>query len=509
MRTVPLHPRTRAPRALSLAVAAALCGGAAGTTAHASPLPLPARTDVAVTAPAFVTSARAVDPASGQSARSAGQQAAASAAQPAQVLPAADAMTQLPSGAECPAGTTRTKTLYSSGFEDRALPEPSYTQGWSVVSGGRTGSASARSSISASTPSSQPTQTGYWPLGLPYLTTPGGRTILRYSIKGNYPSDAAYVAVNNESGWAAPTSTWGMVTLDVTGAVTAADAGQLDIRFANFPMTPATNSTIDLDDIEVYTCTAGSRTRGDFDGDGIADLITINTAGDLQVWPGTGDLHLKSPIKGGVGWGAATWLGSPGDLNGDARADLMARFNDGRLMAYYGDGRGSFSSWKQVGNGWNGMSAIVPMADLDGDGFFDVFGRDAAGNLRRYWFKPDGTMAGGTIVGVGFHVFSSMFTTGDYDGDGRWDLTGIDGKGDMRVYTTLPTGALWGTGQRIGWGWAFRQVSSSGDATKDGRSDVLALTYDGRILGYPVLGAGKWGGTVNTGTGFGAFRLIL
>lgn len=520
MRIVPpRRPRTRA-LAATLAVVASLGTGGLATASHAAP-----RGDASTVAarvagadpqaaPAFVAASdRALaEPASARPGHERVSAAAVDGAAPARVMPAADAaLTQLPSGADCPAGTSRASTLYYGGFEDPAPPQPSYTQGWSVVTGGRSGSYAAKSSINAGDPSTQPSGTSaYWPLALPYLTTPGGRTVLRYAIKGDYPEDAAYVAVNAESGWAAPTSSWGIVTLDVTGAITAGDSNTLDVRFANFPARPATNSTIYLDDVEVYTCAPASRTRGDFDGDGIADVLTVNASGDLQLWPGTGDFHLKSPVLAGTGWGGATWLGSPGDLNGDGRADIMARFSDGRLMAYYGDGTGHFTGgMKQIGTGWNGMSAIVPMSDINGDGRFDVMGRDAAGNLRRYWFLENGTMTGGVIVGVGFHVFTSMFTMGDYDGDGRWDVTGIVGNGDMKVYTTLATGALWGTGQKIGNGWNFKQVSSSGDFDRNGRADVVGVAWNGTVYGYPVLGPGKWGGTVITGTGFGGFRLIL
>lgn len=514
MRIVP--PRRKCARALgaaTLATLACLAPGAPAMTGHA---------DAVTETPTFISAsgsasgrgiaqipagAPAADPVA---AAPAGTRQAAEVS-PGQVTSATDVLRQLPAGADCPAGTSRAGTLSVTGFEDRQLPEPTYTKGWSIVAGGRTGSYAAKSTISASDPSTQPSGSqAYWPLAIPYVTSPGGRTVLRYAIKGDYPQDTAYVAVNDQSGWADRSSSWGVVTLDVTDAITAADANTLDIRFANFPAQRATNSTIYLDDIEVYTCSAASKTRGDFDGDGIADLLTVNAAGDLQLWPGTGDLRLKSPLLAGSGWGTATWLGSPGDLNGDGRADLMARFSDGRLMAYYGDGTGHFGlGAKQVGSGWNGMTAIVPMADLDGDGNFDVLGRDAAGNLRRYWFRADGTMAGGTIVGTGFEGFTSLFTMGDFDGDGRWDVTGIMANGDMKVYTTLATGALWGWGQKIGVGWAFRQVSSSGDADKNGHSDVLALGWDGRISGYPVLGGGKWGPTVTTGVGFGGFKLIL
>lgn len=165
---------------------------------------------------------------------------------------------------------------------------------------------------------------------------------------------------------------------------------------------------------------------------------------------------------------------------------------------------------RKVGSGWGGMTSIIPMGDINGDTLPDFLARDAAKNMRRYTLASHGGgLTGGAIVGSGFGGFTSLLSMGDYNHDGRFDLTGILANGDMRVYTTLPTGALWGHGARIGSGWAFRQVTSPGDFNKDGKPDVVALDKTGNILTYPVLGDGRWGTTVRTGSGFGAFRLII
>ena len=499
------HHRTHAAGTLALAVAATL---SVSVCLPAADQPAPRTAQAAGESPLFTPShdrglaAAPSAPSAGPTAGSARTQSPA----------AATGLSQLPTGQDCPTGTSRVTTLLSEGFDKGVLPEPTYTKGWNIVSGSaRTGSGSARSVIRASDASTQPNPEPYWPLGLPYVQAGAGRTILRYSIKGSYPADTAFVSVNAESGTAAPSPSWGTVTLDVTDAITPADDGYLDIRFANYPAARATDSTIELDDIEVYTCAAASDVRGDFDGDGIADVVTVDASGQLQVWPGTGDFHVKAPIVAGTGWSSVTWIGSSGDLNGDKRADLLARFSNGDLVVFYGDGAGRFTRGSlKVGIGWNGINSIVPMGDINGDGLPDFLARDAANNMRRYWLASQGgTLTGGTIVGTGFGDFTALFSMGDFDHDGRFDLTGILKNGDMRVYTTLASGALWGTGQKIGNGWAFRQATSPGDYNRDGIPDVLALDWSGNILTYPVLGDGRWGRTVVTGTGFGGFRLMI
>ncbi len=422
-------------------------------------------------------------------------------------------LTELPAGGECPAGTTKLSTQLSESFEKGSVPEPADTQGWSVLRGqARTGSYSARSVISSTDRSTQPTTPPYWALAMPLVKVPGGRTILRFAIKGNYPSETAYIAVNDESGWATPTSVWGTVALDVTSALKSTDDGWLDVRFANYPARPATNSTIDIDDVEVYTCTGASRVRGDFDADGIGDVLTVDGGGALKIWPGTGGMRLGTARQVGHGWGAMNWLGSPGDLNGDGRADLMARNRAGELFAYWGDGAGGFSlGATRVGTGWQTMTSIVPMGDINGDGFVDVLATDGrTGDLRRYWFTAAGSpMTGGTVVGTSFNSFRQLLTMGDYNGDGRWDVVGILPNGDMRVYDTLATGSLYGHGARIGTGWTFSHVSAPASFNGDGYPDVLGLDTSGRLWTYPNLGQGRWGARVLTGTYFGQFSLIL
>ncbi|GAB78330.1 Repeat domain-containing protein [Austwickia chelonae] len=496
-------PRRHTVSALTMALSACLIGSSVGA-AQAAPSSTPSTPQVTVRdeeTPRFVP----------ERARTLHEgRRLATQSTPGREAAAGQGFQQVPTGQECPTGSKRQSTIFSHGFENNALPSPSDSDGWSVVSGAaRTGSFSARSVIKAADPSTQPTARPYWQMTLPILKTAGGRTVVRFGVKGDYLRETAMVAVNGASGWAAPATEWGTITLDVTDAIAPSDAGNMDIRFGNYPKVTATDSTIDIDDIEVYSCSNASAVRGDYTGDGVADLLTVNSSGVLQIWPGTGDLHLGSPLTAGSGWELSNYLGSAGDLNGDGHADILARFTNGDLIVYYGNGQGGFNGSQRVGNGWGGINSITPMGDINGDGLPDFLARDVAGNMRRYWLASiGGALTGGTVVGVGFNNFTSLFSMGDFDGDGRFDLTGILTNGDMRVYTTLATGALWGGGQKIGNGWGFRQVTSPGDLNRDGRPDILGLDYAGNILGYPVLGGGRWGTTTLTGSGFGAFRLI-
>ncbi|MFF2780868.1 FG-GAP repeat domain-containing protein [Streptomyces sp. NPDC058052] len=82
---------------------------------------------------------------------------------------------------------------------------------------------------------------------------------------------------------------------------------------------------------------------GDYTGDGRADVLARDGSGNLFLYRGTGSA--TAPFAGrvriGGGWGTYTKLAAPGDLSGDGRADLLAVNAAGDLYRYLGSGTGS------------------------------------------------------------------------------------------------------------------------------------------------------------------------
>ncbi|MFE5030358.1 FG-GAP repeat domain-containing protein [Streptomyces sp. NPDC056683] len=100
--------------------------------------------------------------------------------------------------------------------------------------------------------------------------------------------------------------------------------------------------------------------RGDYTGDGIADLVTRNSAGNLLIYPGTGsataDAVLGTTVTAATtGWSDYVSVLSTGDNSGDGKADLLAVDSAGALWLYKGTGSASapFSARVQLGSsGW-------------------------------------------------------------------------------------------------------------------------------------------------------------
>lgn len=261
---------------------------------------------------------------------------------------------------------------------------------------------------------------------------------------------------------------------------------------------------------------------GDFDGDGLNDVLQLNgnlalawmsTGSDFQegqVW-GTGvtlsdrvaDLNgdgkedlvqffggteYVALSNGATAFGAwtpwahgATARDQLADINGDGRADLVQFYNSREYVAL-SNGSNAFQPWTQ----WaNGATASDRLADINGDGRDDLV---QFYNGREYVALSNGSNAFGSWT---------QWATGATAGDRLADMNG-DGRDDLlqfyngNEYVALSNGAnafdpwtQWGSG-----GTANDQL---GDFNGDGRTDLLQL-YNGTA--YVA---------VSTGTGFGPF----
>ncbi|MER5568060.1 VCBS repeat-containing protein [Streptomyces goshikiensis] len=98
---------------------------------------------------------------------------------------------------------------------------------------------------------------------------------------------------------------------------------------------------------------------GDVTGDGIADLVARGTDGTLWAYPGTGHDGgvLGDRVKiGSAGWNSFNKLAAVGDITGDGLADLMAVDSSGTAYRYSATGLGGLSTFNgrsTIGSGWN------------------------------------------------------------------------------------------------------------------------------------------------------------
>ncbi len=98
---------------------------------------------------------------------------------------------------------------------------------------------------------------------------------------------------------------------------------------------------------------------GDLNGDGIGDLLLQDKADNLYRLGGTGKGTFASRVKIAAGWGGSyNAVVGVGDITGDGKADLVARDTAGNLYRQNGTGTGTFGSRTRIASGWAGYKGV-------------------------------------------------------------------------------------------------------------------------------------------------------
>ncbi len=246
---------------------------------------------------------------------------------------------------------------------------------------------------------------------------------------------------------------------------------------------------------------AGSVAVGDFDGDGILDIVAIQNSGAASTV-----LFLKGDGLAGFrvasSFHAASALSSPvaADFDGDGKLDLAASAGGSDVWLYRGDGRGGFAPPHVLRTSAPTVSRLAAL-DVDANGRSDLLVSGAGGfgydlfltytlGSSGYFMETAGPEAGGNQCPFDIAI-------GDVDGDGHPDAISVNryvgGCPDgIRTFLTRSGGPV-----------QLRQPATSlwspvlADFDGDGHADLAAI--QGSIYGVPT------GLVVQLGDGAGAF----
>ncbi|MEU7167403.1 FG-GAP-like repeat-containing protein [Streptomyces morookaense] len=232
----------------------------------------------------------------------------------------------------------------------------------------------------------------------------------------------------------------------------------------------------------------------DFNGDGRTDIAAVLNDGSLVAFYSGPDGVLE---YGRELWHDKTWDGMKkiigGDFNGDGVADIMAIAYDGSLRLYSGNAGGKLSEGRKVWNdaSWSTMSHVVRYKD-DGwkrDGLMAV--RDD-GALFAYPTSADGAPTSQRTEKWGDRTWTKrLLTSGDFNGDGRDDLVAVANDGTLQLYVANGKGSF--DSARSMWPekeWGAMQYILAGDFNGDGKGDIFARWGRGTLRWYQGDGKG-------------------
>lgn len=167
------------------------------------------------------------------------------------------------------------------------------------------------------------------------------------------------------------------------------------------------------------TAGAVSGLRGDFNGDGVLDLVTADhNANSVSIRLGKGDGTFLENVEFPTGQGPLSV--AMGDFNGDGKLDLVTANNSGsNVSILLGNGDGTFQAAVNYATASGPYS--VATADFNGDGKLDLAVADINHNTVSILLgNGDGTFK--THVDFPTGTFPQYVAVGDFNHDGLVDL---------------------------------------------------------------------------------------
>ncbi len=229
--------------------------------------------------------------------------------------------------------------------------------------------------------------------------------------------------------------------------------------------------------------------RGDFNGDGILDIVTANNStSSVSVYFGRSDGTFAAPIDTNTGIGASDL--ALGDFNNDGKLDVAITNTTGRsAQVLLGNGNGTFQPAQLIS--LDGQAVSITASDFNNDGKMDLaigitqFGSLILNEIEVLQGDGAGHFALAATLGLGANnSLVRKIRVGDFNNDGKVDIA---------VLQQQALNVFFGNGNFTFDFLAladFQQANdmNTGDLNQDGFTDILLSTFDGGSTGSASTG---------------------
>jgi len=188
------------------------------------------------------------------------------------------------------------------------------------------------------------------------------------------------------------------------------------------------------------------RLVGDVNADGYVDAVARDrTHNTLVLLLGQAGSKFAAPVQIGTGWNGLTMIEPAGDYDYDGVPDLLVRDAGGGLFLYRLRSDLTFKPRMTLGAGWQSMLSVAGVGAFNGDANADIIGLRASDHAL-VLFPGDGPNAlqDSVVLKTAQNDLAQILGVGDYNGDRSADVLARSGDGRLWVYPGSSTGALGG-----------------------------------------------------------------